>query len=235
MFRPLSMIFAARVALLRATAAHAGTHWSVGINLPVPGVVVTNGATTSRSRHRCTTRRRPRCAIHLCLSTTRRLRTFRRRSSIPTSNRFMRRRIARRLTVPGAEAVTRNGSGIASWSALAGNMHAMNAKKNGGVAASIGVTTAMEDGGITTELVVNTILIGPPRSAGHFQSTSCMSRVARNRSRPDPSLPPLDAAGETPTRPRKGHEPSGSESRQLAPRLVREAMRVPMLTSHTDG
>lgn len=30
MFRPLSMIFAARVALLGATAAHAGTHWSVG-------------------------------------------------------------------------------------------------------------------------------------------------------------------------------------------------------------
>ena len=43
MFRPLSMIFAAGVALLGATAAHAGTHWSVGINLPVPGVVVTNG------------------------------------------------------------------------------------------------------------------------------------------------------------------------------------------------
>lgn len=43
MFRPLSMIFAAGLALLGATAAHAGTHWSVGINMPVPGVVVTNG------------------------------------------------------------------------------------------------------------------------------------------------------------------------------------------------
>ncbi len=43
MFRSLSMIFAAGVALLGATAAHAGTHWSVGINVPVPGVVVTNG------------------------------------------------------------------------------------------------------------------------------------------------------------------------------------------------
>ena len=43
MFRPLSMIFAAGVALLGATAAHAGTHWSVGINVPVAGVVVTNG------------------------------------------------------------------------------------------------------------------------------------------------------------------------------------------------
>ena len=43
MFRPLSIICAAGVALLGATAAHAGTHWSVGINLPVPDVVVTNG------------------------------------------------------------------------------------------------------------------------------------------------------------------------------------------------
>lgn len=43
MFRSLSLIFAAGVALFGATAAHAGTHWSVGINLPVPGVVVTNG------------------------------------------------------------------------------------------------------------------------------------------------------------------------------------------------
>jgi hypothetical protein len=43
MFRPLSMIFAASAALMVASAAHAGTHWSVGINLAVPGVVVTNG------------------------------------------------------------------------------------------------------------------------------------------------------------------------------------------------
>ena len=43
MFRPVSMIFAAGVALLGATAAHAGVHWSVGINLPVPGVAVNNG------------------------------------------------------------------------------------------------------------------------------------------------------------------------------------------------
>jgi hypothetical protein len=38
------MIFAASVALLGATAAHAGTHWAVGINVPVPGIVVTNGS-----------------------------------------------------------------------------------------------------------------------------------------------------------------------------------------------
>ena len=40
MFRPLSILFAAGVALFGATAAHAGTHWSVGINLPVPGVII---------------------------------------------------------------------------------------------------------------------------------------------------------------------------------------------------
>lgn len=43
MFRPLSMIFAAAVAAFGATAANAGTHWSIGFNLPVPGIVVTNG------------------------------------------------------------------------------------------------------------------------------------------------------------------------------------------------
>lgn len=43
MFRPLSMIFAAAVAVFGATAANAGTHWSIGVNLPVPGIVVTNG------------------------------------------------------------------------------------------------------------------------------------------------------------------------------------------------
>lgn len=43
MFRSLSMIFVASAALMGAAAAHAGTHWSVGINLAVPGVVVTNG------------------------------------------------------------------------------------------------------------------------------------------------------------------------------------------------
>ena len=43
MFRPLPIILAASVALLGATVAHAGTHWSVGINLPVPSVVLTNG------------------------------------------------------------------------------------------------------------------------------------------------------------------------------------------------
>lgn len=34
---------AAGTALFGATAAHAGTHWSVGINLPVPALVVSNG------------------------------------------------------------------------------------------------------------------------------------------------------------------------------------------------
>lgn len=59
--------------------------------------------------------------------------------------------------------------------------------------------------------------IGPPRSRGHFQSPSSMSRVARNRSRPDPSLSPLGDAGETSTRPRDGHEPTGSDRRQRSP------------------
>ncbi len=44
MFRSLSMIFATGVALLGVTAAQAGTHWSVDINVPVPGIVVANGA-----------------------------------------------------------------------------------------------------------------------------------------------------------------------------------------------
>jgi hypothetical protein len=43
MFRPLSLIFATGMALFGATAANAGTHWSIGVNLPVPGIVVTNG------------------------------------------------------------------------------------------------------------------------------------------------------------------------------------------------
>jgi hypothetical protein len=43
MFRPLSLIFAAGIALFGATAANAGTHWSIGVNVPVPGIVVTNG------------------------------------------------------------------------------------------------------------------------------------------------------------------------------------------------
>jgi hypothetical protein len=43
MLRQLSIVFAATAALFGATAAHAETHWSVGINLPVPGLVVSNG------------------------------------------------------------------------------------------------------------------------------------------------------------------------------------------------
>ncbi|MEO7007780.1 MAG: hypothetical protein ABI156_01405 [Caldimonas sp.] len=34
---------AASAAMLGATAAHAGTHWSVGLNVPVAGIVVSNG------------------------------------------------------------------------------------------------------------------------------------------------------------------------------------------------
>lgn len=43
MIRPLAMIVVAGMALLGATAADAGTHWSVDINLPAPSVLVTNG------------------------------------------------------------------------------------------------------------------------------------------------------------------------------------------------
>lgn len=44
MFRPLIAVIATGAALLCATAVHAGgTHWSVGINVPVGGVVVSNG------------------------------------------------------------------------------------------------------------------------------------------------------------------------------------------------
>ena len=43
MRRSLLAALAASAALLGAASAHAGTHWSVGINLPVPGIVVSNG------------------------------------------------------------------------------------------------------------------------------------------------------------------------------------------------
>jgi hypothetical protein len=36
-------VVTAGASLFGATAAHAGTHWAVGINLPVPGLVVSNG------------------------------------------------------------------------------------------------------------------------------------------------------------------------------------------------
>lgn len=43
MLRSILAGLAATAALLGATAAHAGTHWSIGINVPLPGVVVSNG------------------------------------------------------------------------------------------------------------------------------------------------------------------------------------------------
>ena len=43
MLRPVLAVIAASATMLGATAAHAGTHWSVGINVPVAGIVVSNG------------------------------------------------------------------------------------------------------------------------------------------------------------------------------------------------
>ena len=43
MSRIVSTILLAGISLLGASAAQAGTHWSVGINLPVPALVVTTG------------------------------------------------------------------------------------------------------------------------------------------------------------------------------------------------
>ena len=43
MIRSLLVAAVAAGASLFGAAAHAGTHWSVGINLPVPGLVVSNG------------------------------------------------------------------------------------------------------------------------------------------------------------------------------------------------
>jgi hypothetical protein len=43
MLRSILAATVATAALLGATAAHAGTHWSIGINVPLPGVVVSNG------------------------------------------------------------------------------------------------------------------------------------------------------------------------------------------------
>jgi hypothetical protein len=40
--RTLATVIAS-AALLGATAAHAGTHWSIGINVPLAGVVVSDG------------------------------------------------------------------------------------------------------------------------------------------------------------------------------------------------
>jgi hypothetical protein len=41
--RTLATLAVAGAALLGATAAQAGTHWSIGINVPLAGVVVSNG------------------------------------------------------------------------------------------------------------------------------------------------------------------------------------------------
>ncbi len=45
MIKSVVLAFASSAALLGAPAAHAGVHWSVGVNLPVPvvGAVVSNG------------------------------------------------------------------------------------------------------------------------------------------------------------------------------------------------
>ena len=43
MLRPVIAAIATSAAMLGATSAHAGTHWSVGINVPVAGIVVSNG------------------------------------------------------------------------------------------------------------------------------------------------------------------------------------------------
>ena len=42
-FRSIVFATIAAGATLFGAAAHAGTHWSVGINVPVPGLVVSNG------------------------------------------------------------------------------------------------------------------------------------------------------------------------------------------------
>lgn len=43
MLRSALVTLAAGAAMLGATAAHAGTHWSIGINLPAAGVYVADG------------------------------------------------------------------------------------------------------------------------------------------------------------------------------------------------
>lgn len=43
MIRKLATALLAAAALAGATAAQAGTHWSIGINLPVAGMVVSDG------------------------------------------------------------------------------------------------------------------------------------------------------------------------------------------------
>lgn len=43
MLRPILAAMVASAALLGATAAQAGTHWSIGINLPPAGIVVSDG------------------------------------------------------------------------------------------------------------------------------------------------------------------------------------------------
>lgn len=43
MLRPILATLLAGAALLGGTAAHAGTHWSIGISLPPAGIVVSDG------------------------------------------------------------------------------------------------------------------------------------------------------------------------------------------------
>lgn len=43
MIRSVIAGLAAGAAMLAAGAAHAGTHWSIGINVPLPGVAVSSG------------------------------------------------------------------------------------------------------------------------------------------------------------------------------------------------
>ena len=43
MLRPILAAMVASAALLGANAAQAGTHWSIGINLPPAGIVVSDG------------------------------------------------------------------------------------------------------------------------------------------------------------------------------------------------
>ncbi|MFG6489576.1 hypothetical protein ACG04R_23065 [Roseateles sp. BYS78W] len=43
MIRKLVTASLAAAALVGATAAHAGTHWSIGINVPLAGIVVSDG------------------------------------------------------------------------------------------------------------------------------------------------------------------------------------------------
>ena len=104
----------AGAALLGATAAHAGTHWSIGINLPPADIVVSNGGRYV-SRRRSTTRRRRWC-------TPPRRATSNARSTTPRPGRRAWSTKRATATVAGTAAETTTGIATTTVTTTAGTV-----------------------------------------------------------------------------------------------------------------